>query len=84
MAYGSQPAAPSQYNPEDFLYFCPDASKRPIKGEPCIWAARPWPGYVIMTSRLFSIVYHIGQFFSCTALKLKTITHNICFWFLDT
>lgn len=46
MAYGSQPAAVSDHKPEDYSYLCPDASKRPVTGEPCVWAARPWPGYM--------------------------------------
>lgn len=46
MAYGSQPAAKSDYNPDDYAYLCPDASKRPVTGTPCSWAARPWQGYL--------------------------------------
>lgn len=46
MAYGTQPPKPSEHNPNDFAYLCPDASKKPIVGEPCIWAARPWQGYM--------------------------------------
>nr|ATU82501.1 venom transferrin 1 [Lethocerus distinctifemur] len=46
MPYGMKPAEHSDYNPEDFAYLCPDATKRPITGPPCSWAARPWPGYM--------------------------------------
>ncbi|XP_054265338.1 transferrin [Macrosteles quadrilineatus] len=46
MAYGSQPASQSEYNPADYAYLCPDASKRPVTGAPCSWAARPWQGYL--------------------------------------
>ncbi|KAG8302688.1 mitochondrial translation elongation factor EF-Ts tsf1 [Homalodisca vitripennis] len=46
MAYGSQPATHSNYIPDDYSYLCPDATKKPVKGEPCVWAARPWQGYM--------------------------------------
>nr|BAQ94504.1 transferrin [Nephotettix cincticeps] len=46
MAYGSQPAAKSDHKPEDYAYLCPDASKKPVTGPPCSWAARPWQGYL--------------------------------------
>lgn len=46
MAYGTQPAKPSEYDPKDYVYLCPDASKKPITGPACSWAARPWQGYM--------------------------------------
>lgn len=46
MAYGTQPAKPSEFDPKDYAYFCPDASKKPITGPACAWAARPWQGYM--------------------------------------
>ncbi|XP_014287394.1 transferrin [Halyomorpha halys] len=49
MPYGTQPARQSEYNPADFAFLCPDATKRPITGPPCTWAARPWPGFMAST-----------------------------------
>ncbi|KAL1122644.1 hypothetical protein AAG570_002971 [Ranatra chinensis] len=46
MPYGKKPAEQTNHNPADFAYLCPDASKKPITGPPCTWAARPWPGYM--------------------------------------
>ncbi|XP_073996313.1 transferrin-like isoform X2 [Rhodnius prolixus] len=46
MAYGSTPAKPTSYKPEDYAYLCPDGSKKPITGPACTWAARPWQGYL--------------------------------------
>ncbi|XP_015610061.1 transferrin [Cephus cinctus] len=45
---GVSPALPSNENPADFRYFCPDGSKVPIDAttKPCTWAARPWQGYM--------------------------------------
>ncbi|KAJ9587804.1 hypothetical protein L9F63_018761, partial [Diploptera punctata] len=39
-------AVPTDQNPDDYAYLCPDATKKPITGKPCIWAARPWQGYM--------------------------------------
>lgn len=46
MAYGSQPAKQSEHDPKDYAYLCPDATKKPITGPACSWAARPWQGYM--------------------------------------
>nr|BAN20810.1 transferrin [Riptortus pedestris] len=49
MPYGSQPAHESEYNPEGYSYLCPDGTRKPVTGPPCIWAARPWPGFMAST-----------------------------------
>nr|Q02942.1 RecName: Full=Transferrin; Flags: Precursor [Blaberus discoidalis]AAA27820.1 transferrin [Blaberus discoidalis] len=46
MAIGAGEAVPTGQNPDDYAYLCPDATKKPITGKPCIWAARPWQGYM--------------------------------------
>ncbi|XP_060524310.1 transferrin [Cylas formicarius] len=46
---GVSPAVPTQENPENFAYFCPDGSKVPVTETPCTWAARPWQGYMSNT-----------------------------------
>nr|AQM58443.1 venom transferrin-like protein 1 [Pristhesancus plagipennis] len=46
MAYGSQPAKKTENDPEKYAYLCPDGTKKPVTGEPCTWAARPWQGYM--------------------------------------
>ncbi|XP_057331464.1 transferrin [Microplitis mediator] len=45
---GKTPAVPTNENPSDFAYFCPDGTKVPIDKDtkPCTWAARPWQGYM--------------------------------------
>ncbi|XP_076165730.1 transferrin 1 [Ptiloglossa arizonensis] len=45
---GVSPAVPTNENPTDFRYFCPDGTKVPIdeNTKPCTWAARPWQGYM--------------------------------------
>ncbi|KAG8041094.1 hypothetical protein G9C98_002082 [Cotesia typhae] len=45
---GKSPAVPTNENPSDFAYFCPDGTKVPIDAhtKPCTWAARPWQGYM--------------------------------------
>ncbi|XP_012288841.1 transferrin isoform X2 [Orussus abietinus] len=45
---GVTPAVPTNENPSEFRYFCPDGTKVPINAEtkPCTWAARPWQGYM--------------------------------------
>lgn len=46
---GASPAVPTNENPADYRYFCPDGSKVAINAntKPCTWAARPWQGYMI-------------------------------------
>lgn len=46
MPVGVTPAQPSDENPDDYVYLCPDASRVPIREKPCTWAARPWQGYM--------------------------------------
>ncbi|KAK0169137.1 hypothetical protein PV327_002883 [Microctonus hyperodae] len=45
---GKSSAIPTNENPINFMYFCPDGTKVPIDAEtkPCTWAARPWQGYM--------------------------------------
>ncbi|XP_043272670.1 transferrin [Venturia canescens] len=45
---GITPAVPTQEDPTNFRYFCPDGTKVPIDAttKPCTWAARPWQGYM--------------------------------------
>ncbi|XP_076630362.1 transferrin 1 [Colletes latitarsis] len=45
---GVSPAVPTNENPADYRYFCPDGTKVPIDAntKPCTWAARPWQGYM--------------------------------------
>lgn len=45
---GKGPAVPTNENPSDFRYFCPDGTKVLIDAttKPCTWAARPWQGYM--------------------------------------
>lgn len=45
---GVTPAVPSNEDPSNFRYFCPDGTKVPINADtkPCTWAARPWQGYI--------------------------------------
>ncbi|KAJ3640628.1 hypothetical protein Zmor_027180 [Zophobas morio] len=43
---GVTPAKPSNENPENFAYLCPDGTRVPVTGTPCRWAARPWQGYM--------------------------------------
>lgn len=43
---GVTPAQPSDENPDDFAYLCPDGTRVPIREKPCTWAARPWQGYM--------------------------------------
>nr|AGI17578.1 transferrin [Pyrrhocoris apterus] len=50
LPHGNHPVPKSTYNPDDFAYFCPDGTKKPIRGTPCTWAARPWPGFMASTS----------------------------------
>uniref|UniRef100_A0AB38ZEE4 Transferrin n=1 Tax=Ectomocoris sp. TaxID=3104572 RepID=A0AB38ZEE4_9HEMI len=46
LAYGNQPAKPTQFDPSKYSYLCPDGSKKPVTGPPCTWAARPWQGFI--------------------------------------
>nr|BBE27867.1 transferrin [Locusta migratoria] len=48
------------YNPNDYAYFCPDGSKKPILGRACRWAARPWQGY-LASDQLLSEVPQLRQ-----------------------
>lgn len=45
---GVSPAVPTNEDPSNFRYFCPDGTKVPINADtkPCTWAARPWQGYM--------------------------------------
>lgn len=45
---GVTPAVPTQEDPTNYRYFCPDGTKVPIDAttKPCTWAARPWQGYM--------------------------------------
>ncbi|XP_018318622.1 transferrin [Agrilus planipennis] len=43
---GTTPAQPSNENPDDYRYLCPDATTVPINGSACRWAARPWQGFM--------------------------------------
>ncbi|PNF38524.1 Transferrin [Cryptotermes secundus] len=43
---GAGQAVPTGEDPNNFAFLCPDATKKPITGKPCIWAARPWQGYI--------------------------------------
>ncbi|KAF7382963.1 hypothetical protein HZH66_013365 [Vespula vulgaris] len=45
---GVTPAVPTNEDPSNFRYFCPDGTKVPINADtkPCTWAARPWQGYM--------------------------------------
>jgi len=43
---GAREAVPTGKDPNNYAYLCPNATKAPITGKPCIWAARPWPGYM--------------------------------------
>jgi hypothetical protein len=43
---GAGQAVPTGEDPSNYAFLCPDATKKPITGKPCIWAARPWQGYV--------------------------------------
>lgn len=43
---GTTPASPSNENPDEYAYLCPDGTKVPVTGPPCRWAARPWQGYM--------------------------------------
>ncbi|CAG9769306.1 unnamed protein product [Ceutorhynchus assimilis] len=43
---GITPAKPTNEDPSQFAYLCPDGSKIPVTATPCTWAARPWQGYM--------------------------------------
>lgn len=45
---GVRSAIPTNEDPSNFRYFCPDGTKVPINADtkPCTWAARPWQGYM--------------------------------------
>ncbi|XP_018576299.1 transferrin [Anoplophora glabripennis] len=43
---GISPARPTNENPADYAYLCPDGTRVPVTGPPCKWAARPWQGYM--------------------------------------
>nr|AAN03488.1 transferrin [Mastotermes darwiniensis] len=43
---GAGQAVPTGEDPNNYAFLCPDATKKPITGKPCIWAARPWQGYM--------------------------------------
>jgi hypothetical protein len=43
---GAGQAVPTGEDPNNFAFLCPDATKKPITDKPCIWAARPWQGYI--------------------------------------
>ncbi|KAF0314806.1 hypothetical protein GQ607_017962, partial [Colletotrichum asianum] len=46
LAIGNGAATPNDQNPDDYAYFCPDGTKKPVTGPACRWAARPWQGYI--------------------------------------
>ncbi|PSN50992.1 Transferrin [Blattella germanica] len=46
LAIGAGEAVPTGEDPNNYAFLCPDATKKPITGKPCIWAARPWQGYM--------------------------------------
>ncbi|KAK4883705.1 hypothetical protein RN001_007024 [Aquatica leii] len=75
---GTTPAQPSNENPEDYAYLCPDGSRVPITGTACRWAARPWQGYMTNTAVVKTIdelrtkianLYAIGSKTQATWLK---------------
>ncbi|KAJ4426278.1 hypothetical protein ANN_27090 [Periplaneta americana] len=46
---GAGEAVPTGEDPDNYAFLCPDGTKKPITGRPCIWAARPWQGYITNT-----------------------------------
>ncbi|XP_076250329.1 transferrin 1 [Rhynchophorus ferrugineus] len=43
---GITPGKPTNEDPSQFAYLCPDGTKVPVTETPCTWAARPWQGYM--------------------------------------
>ncbi|KAK5650957.1 hypothetical protein RI129_001986 [Pyrocoelia pectoralis] len=50
LSVGITPAAPTNENPAEYAYLCPDGTRVPVTGTPCRWAARPWQGYMTNTA----------------------------------
>lgn len=40
------PTTPAQADVDDYEYLCADGSRRPVTGDACSWAQRPWAGYI--------------------------------------
>ena len=38
--------APRSANPDDYEYLCEDGTRRPVTGDACSWAKRPWQGFM--------------------------------------
>lgn len=57
----------AQANPDDYEYLCEDGSRRPVSGQACTWAQRPWQGYMgnaDVNTRLTRLQDRINEFYN--------------------
>lgn len=57
----------AQANPDDYEYLCEDGSRRPVTGQACTWAQRPWQGYMgnaDINTRLTRLQDRINEFYN--------------------